>query len=258
MSKQQNHYFSASVDKGFRIMNLFNQDCKKMSLMDIARALDIGKVTAFRYVNTLIELGYLRREPRTKLLKPGPSAITLSNNLMKSFDLLEIIRPPIDDVHNRYNVSIDSALFEGNALLKLYQRVVKEKIMYDLPIVETGLHCTALGKAVLAFLPDLEMQRLVDSLSLIKRSKKTLVTMTALLKDLAKTRDRGYSLNDEEYIIGLIAIGAPLIDSETKRPIGAVSFTFSSAEYSIKIMEKKYARILMDLAEKISATIPIG
>ena len=239
-------------------MGLFNQDHKKMSLMDISKATGIGKVSAFRYINTLIELGYLRREAQTKLLKPGPAAILLSNNLMKSFDLLEIIRPYIDEAFNTYNISIDSALLEGNALLKLYQRVVKEKIMYDLPIVETGLHCTALGKAVLAFLPEKEMESIVDSMSLTKRSKNTLMTKTSLLADLAKTRKRGYSLNDEEYITGLVSVGAPLINSEANRAIGAVSFTFSTSEYTLDKMEKKYADIVVDLANEISGVIPIG
>lgn len=258
MNQPNKHYFSTSVEKGFRIMGLFNQDHKKMSLMDISKATGIGKVSAFRYINTLIELGYLRREPQTKLLKPGPAAILLSNNLMKSFDLLEIIRPYIDEAFNTHNVSIDSALLEGNALLKLYQRVVKEKIMYDLPIVETGLHCTALGKAVLAFLPEKEMKSIVDSLSLIKRSKNTLTTKTSLLADLAKTRKRGYSLNDEEYIIGLVSVGAPLINSEANRAIGAVSLTFSTGEYSLDKMEMKYADTVVDLANEISGVIPIG
>jgi IclR family pca regulon transcriptional regulator len=258
MNQENKHYFSTSVEKGFRIMGLFNQDCKKMSLMDISKATGIGKVSAFRYVNTLIELGYLRREPQTKLLKPGPSAIMLSNNLMKSFDLLEIIRPYIDEAYNKYNVSIDVALLEGNALLKLYQRVVKEKIMYDLPIVETGLHCTALGKAVLAFIPEQEMRSIVNGMNLIKRSKNTLIKKTELFADLRKTNKRGYSLNDEEYIIGLVSIGAPLINSEANRAIGAISFTFSSSEYSLENMERKYAGIVVDLANDISDVIPIG
>lgn len=258
MNQKVNHYFSTSVEKGFRILSLFNHDRKKMTLIEIAKAIDIGKVTAFRYVNTLIELGYLRREPKTKLLKPGPSAILLSNNLMKSFDLLEIIRPYIDEAHSKYKVSIDSALFEGNVLLKLYQRVVKEKIMYDLPIVETGLHCTALGKAILAFIPGQEMQSIVNSMNLIKRSNKTLVNKPSLLADLDKTRKRGYSLNDEEYIIGLISLGAPIINSEANRAIGAISFTFSTSEYSLENMEKKYANVVVGLANDISGVIPVG
>jgi len=258
MNQQTNHYFSTSVEKGFRILGLFNQDRKKLNLTDIAKTIGIGKVSAFRYVNTLIELGYLRREPQTKLLKPGPSAIMLSNNLMKSFDLLEIIRPYIDEAYNTFNVSIDSALLEGNVLLKLYQRVVKEKIMYDLPIVETGLHCTALGKAALAFIPEQEMQTIVDGMNLVKKSKKTLIKKAGLLADLAKARKRGYALNDEEYVLGLVSIGAPLTNSESKRAIGAISFTFSTSEYSLEKMEKKYATVVLDLANDISKVIPIG
>ena len=177
---------------------------------------------------------------------------------MKSFDLLEIIRPYIDEAHSTHSVSIDSALLEGNALLKLYQRVVKEKIMYDLPIVETGLHCTALGKAALAFIPEQEMRSIVDRMNLVKRSENTLVRKADLLADLAKTRERGYSLNNEEYIIGLISIGAPIINSEADRAIGALSFTFSTSEYSLEKMKKKYATVVVDLAHTISKVIPIG
>jgi len=258
MGLRTNAYFSTTVDKGLRILNLFDQDHKKMTLMAIARATGISKVSAFRYVNTLIELGYLRREAQTKLLKPGPSAITLSNNLMKSFDLLEIIKPYMDDAYNTHRVSIDSALLENNVLLKLYQRVVKEKIMYDLPIIETGLHCTALGKAVLAFIPEQEMKTIVASMPLAKRTKNTLVKRKDLFTDLARTRERGYSLNDEEYIPGLISIGAPLINSEADRAIGAISFTFSASEYSMEKVEKKYGAMVVDLAKEISKVIPIG
>lgn len=258
MSQQINHYFSTSVEKGFRIISLFNQDRKKMSLMDIANAIGISKVSAFRYVNTLVELGYLRREPQTKLLKPGPTAITLSNNLMKSFDLLEIIKPFVDDAYKSYNVSIDSALLEGNTLLKLYQRVVKEKAMFDVPIVETGLYCTALGKAVLAFLPEKERLDIINSMNLVKKTKNTLVNKSDLLADLVKTRERGYPLNNEEYFLGLISIGAPLINTESNKAIGAISFTFSSIEYNSKTVEKKYAKIIMNLAQEISKMIPIG
>jgi len=258
MDQRTNAYFSTTVDKGLRILNLFDQDHKKMTLMEIARAIGISKVSAFRYVNTLIALGYLRREARTKLLKPGPSAITLSNNLMKSFDLLEIIKPYIDDAYSTHNVSIDSALLENNVLLKLYQRVVKEKIMYDLPIIETGLHCTALGKAALAFLPEQEMQSIVGSMNLTKKTKNTHVKRADLFTDLAKTKERGYSLNDEEYIVGLISIGAPLINSEADRAIGAISFTFSTSEYSLEKVEKKYGSVVVDLAKDISKVIPIG
>jgi IclR family pca regulon transcriptional regulator len=95
-------------------------------------------------------------------------------------------------------------------------------------------------------------------MNLTERTKTTLAKKSDLLADLAKTKKRGYSLNDEEYIIGLISIGAPIINSETKRAIGAVSFTFSASEYSLEKMEKKYASAVVDLADEISGVIPIG
>lgn len=254
----KNQYFSTSVEKGLRVLNLFNHERQRLSLKEITESIGISKVSAFRYVNTLIELGYLRKEPQTKLIKLGPAALTLSNNLMRSFDLLEIIKPFIDDVYHTYNVSIDSALLEGDTLLKLYQRVVTETLMYTLPMVETGLHCTALGKAILSHLPEKKMLAIVDRLNLVKKTKYTLINKADLIADLEKSRERGYSINNEEYVQGLIALGAPIINKEKKQAIGAISFNFSTIEYSMDIMERKFAKAVVDLAKDISEMLPVG
>ena len=62
----------------------------------------------------------------------------------------------------------------------------------------------------------------------------------------------GYATNNEEYTAGLLAIGAPFFSLETKNPVGAVSFDFSTLQFSMEAVEKKYAKHLLKLADDIS------
>ena len=76
-----------------------------------------------------------------------------------------------------------------------------------------------------------------------------------MLSDLEKTKERGYSLNNEEYIPGLVGICAPLFNNVTKRPIGAVSFASSTIQNSIQTIEAKYTEVVVRLAKIISNNV---
>jgi IclR family pca regulon transcriptional regulator len=68
-------------------------------------------------------------------------------------------------------------------------------------------------------------------------------------------RRRGYSTNDEEFVPGLVAIGAPLFNLHTSEVVGGVSFDSSTTQYSIEELEERHAALLVKLAKKISAAI---
>jgi DNA-binding IclR family transcriptional regulator len=76
------------------------------------------------------------------------------------------------------------------------------------------LHCTATGKAILAFLPADERERILDRHGLPERTANTITDRDELLDELATVRDRGYAYNDEEEVEGLRAVGAPVIDRD--------------------------------------------
>ena len=258
MNKPLDSYFSKTIEKGLRILSLFNPNRTRLSLKEISEGIGINSTSAFRFTNTLVKLGYLRKDPRTKLLKIGPKAISLSYNLMKSFDLLQIIKPAIDETYDTYKITIDSALLNGNTILILYRREAQDTLTFRLPKVTTALHCTAMGKAALAYLPEDEVLSIIDRIDLIRKTDNSITSKEDLIADLKKTRKRGYSLNNEEYVPGLIAIGAPLINMATNRAIGGISFDFSTIQYSLNMIQKKYAKTIIKLARDISEMIPMG
>ena len=255
MKDESSLYFSKSFEKGLKIMGLFNPERRSLSLKEVSEMIGANKSSAYRFVNTLVKLDYIKKDPRTKLLTLAPNSYLLGLNLSRSFSLLQVIKPFIDEVYDARHISIDSALLSGGTLLKLYQRVAADTVTYQISVVDPAIHCHALGKAILAFLPPDEMQDIVDHLHLVRKTENTLTTKKDLLADLKKTRERGYALNNEEVVLGLFAIALPFFSHDTKRPVGAVSFDFSTAQHSVKETCEQYVPILRKLAEDISRVV---
>ena len=257
MPNKSKTYFSTTIEKGLRILCLFNQDRNKFSLSEISRLTKINKTSSYRFVNTFLELGFLRKNPETKMISLGPKAIALGHGFLRGFDLLEVIKPIIDNAVKTYKATVDVALLDGDALLIVYRREMGNTLTYRLPAVTRSLHCSAIGKSVLAFLPEDELAEMIKLSPLVRKTQNSIVNQRKLLKELRSIRKHGYALNREEFIIGLIAIGAPLINTGTERVVGAVSFDFSTPQISISEMEKKYAEAIVELAREISDVLPI-
>jgi DNA-binding IclR family transcriptional regulator len=94
-----------------------------------------------------------------------------------------------------------------------------------------GLHCTALGKALLTHLAESEMEKLVKKQGLLRHNENTVVSLTKLKSQCASIRRIGYSIDDEEEEIGVRCIGAPLFDG-TQKVVAAVSIAGTTAQLS--------------------------
>lgn len=255
MATGVDQYFSKTIEKGLIIMNLFDRDHPSRSLSEISQLTGINKTSVYRFVNTLIQLGYLRKGSNNKLLKLGPRAFVLGQNFIHGFDLFQGIKPLIDNTFLEHNISIDSALLHGHTLISLYRRELPNLIYFRLPLVMKDLYARAMGKAVLANIDEIELSRFLGAVERQKLTPKTLVDLDDLLRDIELTKNRGYSINNEEYVKGLICIGAPLMNFNTKTVAGAVSLDFPSPEYSLSSIERNYTGILTKLASDVSEVI---
>ena len=255
MHRENDKYFSKTIEKGLLILSLFDRDHSKRSLSEISQITGINKTSVFRFINTLIELGYLRKNSSSRLIRLGPKSFVMGQNFFHGYDLLQGVKPIIDKTSIQHNVSIDSALLHGRSLISLYRREHPNLIYFRFPLLLDDLHARALGKAVLANLESKELTACLKSLRLTKLTPKTIVKKGDLLNDLKATRNRGYSVNNEEYLLGMVCIGAPLINYNTKVVAGAVSLDFSAAEFPLSIIERNYTGILTKLASELSAII---
>ncbi|MGD9308355.1 MAG: IclR family transcriptional regulator [Desulfosarcina sp.] len=256
MSKGK-YYFSKSLEKGLKILSLFNGQVPVLTQSEIAKTMGLNMTSTYRYINTLQELGYLEKDVKTKEIRPTIRCLLLCNNLMRATDHLRLIKTVVDRIHRENNISIDVALVVDDTLRRLYHREAEETLTYSLPDASPNcLHNTALGKAYLACLPETQMLRKIDALTMTAKTEKTIIKKKALLAELKRIKLRGYALAEEEYLPGLLAIGAPLVDPVTGEGMGAVSFDFSVLQHRPEEIVDRYAERIIQTAELISELLP--
>jgi DNA-binding IclR family transcriptional regulator len=256
MSKGK-YYFSKSLEKGLKILALFNRERSALTQSEIARALSLNMTSTYRYINTLVELGFLEKDGNTKAIRPSVQCLMFCTNLLRATDHRRLIKGIIDGIHQEHNISIEVGFVVNDTLVRFYNREAAETLTYKLP--DSSKHClhnTSLGKAYLAALPDDQMKRKIEAMSLIPKTEKTIQDKDKLLSELMEIKKRGYAMAVEEFLPGLIAIGAALVDPISGDPIGAVSFDFSVIEHTARDIQSKYAALAVTTAETLSELLP--
>lgn len=255
MAVQNKQYYSKTLEKGLIILDLFDRDHQQRTLSELSRLTGINKTSTYRLVNTLVHLGYLRKSVNNKSLRLGPKAFVLGHHFFHGFDVFQSVKPIIDRTFFERKVSIDSAILHGRTLISLYRREMPNLIYFRLPVIMDELYARAAGKAVLAHLNPAEVSHILEEIHIEKLTPNTLTDKQEILKDIELTRNRGYSINNEEYVEGLICIGAPLMNFRQKTVVGAVSLDFPASEYSLDSIIEKFPRILTKLASELSETV---
>jgi len=256
MSKGK-YYFSKSLDKGLKILALFNRETPVLSQSEIAKTLGLNMTSAYRYINTLVELGYLEKNTKTREIRPSSLCLLFCANLMRATDHLKMIKEVVDRIHCENNISIDVAFVVDDTIVHIYYREAQETLIYRLPdFSKNCLHNTALGKAYLSSLSDDLIAEKIDAMVLVARTERTIVDKDALAAELKKAKARQYALSEEEYLSGLVAIGAPLFDPISGKGVGAVSFDFSVLQHSAGEIQTKYGGLIKETARAISELLP--
>ena len=255
MNSKNNQYFSKTLEKGLVILDLFDRDHQHRCLSEISRLTGINKTSTYRLVNTLVQLGYLRKSVNNKSLRLGPRAFVLGHHFFHGFDIFQSVKPIIDKTFFDQKISIDSALLHGHTLISLYRREMPNLIYFRLPVIMEELYARAMGKAILANLSPAELEHILENVQIKKLTPNTLIDKESILNDIKLTQNRGYSINNEEYVEGLTCIGAQVMNYREKKIVGAVSLDFPTSEYSLDTIKRNYPGVLTKLASEVSEAV---
>ena len=96
-------YFAKTLEKGLQILSLFNESRPSLTQTELSRITGINMTSTYRLINTLVILGYLRRDDDSKRIKVGTKAILLGNNFLKAADFLQIVKPMVDDFMRNFD-----------------------------------------------------------------------------------------------------------------------------------------------------------
>ncbi|MEQ8322887.1 MAG: IclR family transcriptional regulator [Rhodospirillales bacterium] len=199
------------VVKAFAVIEVILAARRPLSLPELAETLGRPKQTVHRTARQLEEHGFLYREPIRDRYAIGPKLLDISKDVfgwcIRYSPRNAALARLVDKVSETCNVGI----LDGDSVLYLDRVESNFPLRAELhPGSRVPVHCTGLGKLFLAYLPSRTRKRIIDRIDLKSYTKSTLTSAEALEEDCAKTRTRGYSINDEEYHDGIISVAVPV------------------------------------------------
>lgn len=257
MTKKNKGNISETLDKGLRILNLYCEEKSSYSLGEISRRLNINKTSVFRFVNTLCEQGYLQKDKKGRAYVLGIRTIPLAHSFLQKADIVQHIKPHVDEIHKRLDLHVDVGMIQNNNIYLVYRRESKDTLAFLHFTAAGNLHNLATGKAAMAFMEEEQLAGFLACLERLPQPGGNVADLQAIKEELRATRERGYSLNKESFLPGLIAIGAPIFNLHSGSVVGGVSFDSSTARYTMDEFEAKFASLLVALAKEISAAISV-
>lgn len=223
-----------SLRKALAILNVVVDAEHPLTVADVAINAGIPRPTAYRLVQTLLAAGYLTQDSLDGRLSIGFAVLPLASSLLDRNRMRIEALPHLDTLAKqtgeRANLGIlhrDCVLYIGGvekpALPTIYSRFGKR----------APAHCSSLGKAILAYLPEPDVRELLSRQPLAAYTPTTITGRAAFMKELADTRKRGYAIDRAECVPSSYCVAAPIFDA-TNRPIGAIGVSGRQLEPLIK------------------------
>jgi len=194
------------------------------SLAVLSSRVGVPKPTAHRILQVLAEGNYVVPDGAGSY-QAGPALVALAGNVFVGLQFTKPARAAVLDLREKTGHTVHLAMRNGD------RAIYVDKAEADRPFqmvsrvgMSIPLHCTSIGKAIMAFLPTAETTSLLSSADLERRTPHTLTTVEEVLADLESIRQRGYAIDNEENEAGVRCVGAPIYNS-LGDPVGAVSIS---------------------------------
>ncbi len=211
-----------SFQRGLMILDLIISADRPLRLAEIARTITIDKASAFRFLATLERFGLVAKDEQTKSYAAGGKLLHWSATVGRNGGVMALVRPYLDRLVAETNESGHFAILSSERALLLDYIGSKGTIVVQNRVgVYEPLHCTALGKALLAFQPPERQRALLEALTLERFTPNTLTDRPNLKRALARVRDEAVALDDAEYNPVLYCVASPVVGSDGTA-IGAI------------------------------------
>lgn len=238
-----------AVATSFRILEALRESGGGVSA--IAAELDIAKSTVHNHLQTLEHLGYVVADDGEYTL--GLRLLDLGYHARRPYRLYEAAKPEADDLAERTGDRCQVMVREGTEGVYVYQTSGEQAITTDSHIgTRVDLHATAVGKAYLAHLPESDLEEILASSPLEQITEKTTTDREVLLEELEEIREQGVAFNDEERILGMRAVGAPILGQD-----GTVLGGLSVSGPTTRFQGERYHTEIPDIVRRSARVIGI-
>ncbi|MEG1544455.1 MAG: IclR family transcriptional regulator [Tannerellaceae bacterium] len=257
VEKTDESYKVPNLEKGIAVLEYLSLHPAGETLQEIKSVLDISQTTAYRILNTLVRLNYLLYNEDTKRYSLSRKMLTLGFRSLNEHNLLETVLPRLRDLRDAVKETACFGVLGNEKGIFIEQAQGHHTFRFVLsPGKPFDLHCSAPGKAIMAYLPNTVRDRYLSIMEFTPYNSRTITTQEAYLKELEQVRKLGYSMDNEEELNGVICIGAPIFNY-TGYPCGAIWISGPKDRLTKEVIRASSQQI-KEVANTISTELGYG
>lgn len=244
-----------SIDRVLDILEALSSVPQGMLLTELSAKVSLHVSTTHRLVHMLVDRGYAVKERETGKYRLTLRTFEIGSRVSSVWDLMSVAKPYLDDLASQSQEAVHLVERDGNGVVYLYKaepfrQLVRMGSHYGL---RNPMYCTGVGKSILALLPEAEVDRIWSSESITGFSPNTITDLEQMHRELARIRQRGYAIDNEEHELGVRCMAVAIRNWEGA-PVAAVSISAPASRMDDAMIERMLPR-LQSAAGSISAML---
>ena len=246
LSKKSNKPLRVQADKNyievmgkiFTVLEYFVQRGsrqKSVAFVEVAGAVPFARTTVHRILYSLEKLGYVEKDETKSHYRLADKFFDLTGPAIHFRRLQSVAKSVMQNLLLRFGETINLGVLDDGHVtyIEVLQSPSALRIA-AIPGERNPVHCTSLGKAMLAFLPEAEVEAILEQHPMVRRTPRTITQKKHFLEHLASIRERAVALDMEENLTGVICVAAPIFD-KAGRVIAGISLSGPATRMELKL-----------------------
>jgi IclR family transcriptional regulator, KDG regulon repressor len=237
--KREEAFYNRSLERALQILNVFNRNIPALSMAQLSDILGLPRATVLRLCSTLVKYGFLRQDQQSRQYSLGFRLFELGSIVFCSFSLRETASPYINQLQMKLGKTVFLGILDQDEVLYIDKRDdTRNPIRFTSEIgTRRPPYWGMLGSVLMAYLPDNEIERLLQKSPLIAFTKKSITQKEEFIKWLHQIREQGFAIDNETVFDGINGISSPIRDF-TGNVIAALGVGFISSSVDSKGLKK--------------------
>jgi len=256
--REKETYVIRSVTNALNLLEEFKGDRDELGVTELSNRLKLHKNNIFRLLATLEARGYIEQNKATENYRLGLKSLELGQTFIKQLGLVRQAKPFLQEIVKQCNETAYIGTIRQSSVVCLdveeaNQTVrVANQVGWRLPI-----HCTAIGKAQIAYVSEEELEKLGVLDNMGKFTENTIVDRAEFIRHLKEVANRGYAIDNEEYNPGVRCVAVPIRDY-TGRIVGGICVCGPSFRMTDELLKTKIIPVVKGAGEKASKRLGFG
>lgn len=244
--------FIASIAKCFQVLEALNAAGRAVALTELAALAQLDRSAVQRVTHTLHALGYLRQHPLTRAFTLSGRMLEFGHTVLATDRLREKASPHLEALNRKTGETVNLTEMEGPEIVYVVRFPSLHAVSVDLHVgSRLPVYCSAAGRAILSRLDEAEAMAMLGAMKRTSMTKRTVTDLQGLRAALARARELGYALNDQETFVGDISIAAALTN-RVGEPVGAINIAVPSPRWQLAEVLRRLVPQLLKTAREIN------